>query len=453
MFLIGLVIFLRLLQEALSWIICAATAVVYAAYVAAIVLPILFPTVRHSVISSISLRHITPQISWKKYSFLDAWRQRRFSDMIHRLPNVKTRDTKTLTMVESECVQQTATNLAAEALNWLLSVSSNPSVQSIVIQSIGGLPMASNKLLLNLGPNIIPIIDMHKSLLKRCLQVDGELLDCDQPIPGMELKVERLLRLFPYHSHYIVAPDVDSLELNAAIQSVEVAGLPAEGRPAGLLDPAAFFRDIIQPSRALKLPPLCWSQLVRVARDEGAFRPLDPDDDDHGNMFPLHLCSSVLCSFDASQKDLKQDFGCPLVLTFSEALLYFPGKIYHHVLDMLSKFVRDPPSDWPSLPSSLRMFVVAVEFLLHRLALPESDSSHGIIHLSLTAAVEWIYDRTFAPREAAAVVKMLEDILTTEIILECSEELRQNKLAYGTIRAYRRCIIVSPSACPSVRGL
>ncbi|KAK0474802.1 hypothetical protein IW261DRAFT_1568298 [Armillaria novae-zelandiae] len=38
-FLIGLVIFLSPLRDALSWIICAATAVVYAAYVAATILP------------------------------------------------------------------------------------------------------------------------------------------------------------------------------------------------------------------------------------------------------------------------------------------------------------------------------------------------------------------------------------------------------------------------------
>ncbi|SJL11649.1 uncharacterized protein ARMOST_15055 [Armillaria ostoyae] len=285
--------------------------------------------------------------------------------------------------------------------------------------------MASNKLLLNLGPNILPIIDMHKSLLERCLQVDGGLLDCDQPILGMEFKVGRLLRLFPYHLRYIVAPDVDSLELNAAIQSIEVAGLPAGGRPAGLLDPAAFLRDIIQPSRALKLPPLCWSQLVRVARDEGAFRPLDPDDDDHGNCSPFISAPQSYAHLTHRKRTSSR----------------------------ISGVHWDPPLDWPSLPSSLRTFVVAVEFLLHRLALPESDLSLGIIHLSLTAAVEWIYDRTFAPQEAAAVIKVFEDILATEIILECSEELWQNKLAYNTIRTYRRCIIVSPSACSSVRSL
>ncbi|KAG7453075.1 uncharacterized protein BT62DRAFT_990043 [Guyanagaster necrorhizus] len=102
-FLIGLVIFLRPLREALLWIICAATALVYAAYAAAIILPIIFPQRPYHTplcdLVYVFLRHITPQISWKTYSFLDARRQRGFSDMIRRLPDVQSRDSKSLTMV------------------------------------------------------------------------------------------------------------------------------------------------------------------------------------------------------------------------------------------------------------------------------------------------------------------------------------------------------------------
>ncbi|KAK0210197.1 hypothetical protein DFS33DRAFT_1251854, partial [Desarmillaria ectypa] len=92
-FLIGLVIFLPLLREALSWIICAATTIVYAAYVTMTILPILFPQCPYHTplydLVYVSPRHITPHISWKKYNFLDAWRQRSFSAMIRRLPDVK----------------------------------------------------------------------------------------------------------------------------------------------------------------------------------------------------------------------------------------------------------------------------------------------------------------------------------------------------------------------------
>ncbi len=50
------------------------------------------------------------------------------------LPHVQTRNTKSLTLIESECAQQMSTNLAAKALNWLFSISSNSRVQSIVLR-------------------------------------------------------------------------------------------------------------------------------------------------------------------------------------------------------------------------------------------------------------------------------------------------------------------------------
>lgn len=38
-------------------------------------------------------------------------------------------------------VEKASIRLSVEALHWLLSVSSNPAVQNIVVESIGGLPM------------------------------------------------------------------------------------------------------------------------------------------------------------------------------------------------------------------------------------------------------------------------------------------------------------------------
>ncbi|KAK0458598.1 uncharacterized protein EV420DRAFT_1270391 [Desarmillaria tabescens] len=79
-FLIGLVIFLRPLREALSWIIGTATAVVYAAYVAATILPILFPQCPYRTplcdLVYVSFRRIVPQVTWdNKKAFLFACRQ------------------------------------------------------------------------------------------------------------------------------------------------------------------------------------------------------------------------------------------------------------------------------------------------------------------------------------------------------------------------------------------
>ncbi len=203
-------------------------------------------------------------------------------------------------MIESESVQQSATNLAVEALLWLFSVSSNPTVQSLVIQSVGGLPMASNEALFKLGTTILPMRGVHRSLLNSCLQPDEKHPDCDKPVPGMELKVERLLRFSRYYPRDIIPPDIDSFELAVAVQLNGDYGLQVEERSVAWLDPATFFQGHYMPQPFFKLPPLCWSYLVEVAWR--AFCPLNRDDDKHTNMFPFTLCSVVLCSLEASQK-------------------------------------------------------------------------------------------------------------------------------------------------------
>ncbi|KAK0462437.1 uncharacterized protein EV420DRAFT_1734782, partial [Desarmillaria tabescens] len=144
-FLGGLVVFLHPLQVALSWIICTATVLLYTAYVTATILPIFFPQCPYRTplcdLIYISLHHIIPHVSWnQKKNFLLAWRRQSFSDMMHYLPILQTRDATPLRAIESESVQRASVSLAAEALDWLFWVSSNPSVQSIVVQSIGGLP-------------------------------------------------------------------------------------------------------------------------------------------------------------------------------------------------------------------------------------------------------------------------------------------------------------------------
>ncbi|KAK0186004.1 hypothetical protein F5146DRAFT_1068881 [Armillaria mellea] len=451
-FLIGLVVFLHPLQEALSWTIRIGTLLVYAAYVTATILPMFFPQCPYRTpicdLIYLSFRRVVPEIIWVKDYFLDAWRRGSYNDMVHRLPNVKARSLKSLTMMESEVVQKMSTNLAAEALDWLFSASSNPSVQSIVIQSVGGLPMASNEMF-GLQPSIQAARGVHMSLLRSCLQPDENQPNYDKPVPDMELKVERLLRFYSYHFRYIVPPDADSFELNAAIQSLDVPGLQARGRPAALLNSAAFFKDIVHPNHSVaKLPPISWSRLVVLAERDGVFSPLDPDSDNHANIFPLHLCSTVLRSFRASQRGLKQDLTSPLALEFKDALPYFPDRIYDDVLNMLSKFIKDPPLDRSSLHKSLRVFVGTTEFLLHRLSLPDSDIFHTIILTSLTAAVNWASSQKFSSQDATAVITVLEGIL----VVCATHERDPRNVCYNTIHAYWYSLAISPSAC-SLRGL
>ncbi len=200
-FLSGLVVFLHPLRAALSWIICAGTAVVYAAYVLAAILPIIFPQCPYHTplcdLIYLSFCRIVPRVTWHdKEDFLSPSKQGKFGAMIHTLPRIQARNSQSLTVIESKFVEQMSINLAAEALHWLFSVTSNPTVQSIVIQSIGGLPMTSEEKFLSLQGDTGNIDQLQRSLFKSCLyQQEGAFHQ--KPVPGMELKLGRLLRYYP----------------------------------------------------------------------------------------------------------------------------------------------------------------------------------------------------------------------------------------------------------------
>ncbi len=112
----------------------------------------------------------------------------------------------------------------------------------------------------------------------------------------------------------------------------------------------------------------------------------------------------------------------------------------------------DPSFNEPSLSQSLRVFVVALKFVLHRLSLPEPDMSHADNFWSLFAVVEWIRSQTFSSREATAVITVLEDLLVYCDVPPHNIEPNRNELLHYTIQAYQSLATIAPSAC-SLRGL
>ncbi|SJL04841.1 uncharacterized protein ARMOST_08212 [Armillaria ostoyae] len=456
-FLVGLVIFLQPLQQALPWVICAGTGLVYTAYVVATILPIIFPQCPYRTplcdLVYISLCRVVPRVTWideyRKQYFLHFWTQRDFKAMFHYLPRVQARDPQSLTTIESEFVQQTSTNLAPEALHWLFSVSSNPTVQSIVIQSTGGLPMASEGRFRALQDDTEAVDTLQHSLLSQCLQNKDDT-PFAEPVPGMELRLERLLRDYPRYLGrvYSISPNTDSFELAVAISFNDIL-MDKDGIQ---VSPGKNFMDIIsRPSPISKLPPHCWFYLVKGAKRD-AFSPLDPDNDDHVNMFPLTLCSAILHSFHASPQGRTQDFDSPLVLDFNDALPYFLDKVYDDVLGLFAEFVKHPSLSEPSLSQSLKLFVGVIKFLLHRLSLPEYNMSHTTIRQSLTAAIQQISYGVFSSQEATALVTVLEDIIAPCVVPPLDIESDWRDLCDNTILAYRSLTRVAPSACSS-RGL
>ncbi|KAK0474799.1 hypothetical protein IW261DRAFT_1369119, partial [Armillaria novae-zelandiae] len=464
-FLGGLVIFLQPLRVALSWIICAGTVLVYIAYVVATILAILFPQCPYRTplcdLVYVSLCRTVPRVTWyNKEYFLSSLRDRDLNAMFLHLPRVQARTRQSLTMIESKFVQRLSTNLAAEALHWLSSVSSNPTVQNIVIQSIGGLPMASEEKFFELREDSKEIMwKLRESLLERCLlETEHSNHSYHEPVPGMELKLGRLLRfpdlrpsIFPraYLGNFFGdTSGIYSFELTAAILSNRCTLHDRETLNQSV-SPGVFLKHS---TRSSKLSPRSWYQLMVVARWYDVFSCRDPDHDNNANIFPLLLCSAIVKSFTKSLGGRAQGFDSPSVLTFEEALPYFIEKIYDDVLFMFSKFNNHSSSeDPPSSLKSLRVLVVATKFLLHRLSLPHYGMSRTTILESLMVMNECISKATFSSQEATTVIPVLEDIIACGAIPDDSSRGSMNLWNHTTI-AYHSLTTVAPSAC-SLRGL
>ncbi|KAK0225093.1 hypothetical protein EDD85DRAFT_856329 [Armillaria nabsnona] len=301
---------------------------------------------------------------------------------------------------------------------------------------------------------------LRESSLGHCL-LETKVSDLSyyEPVPGMELKIGRLLRFDPNGrwTRYIAFLDttlgLHSFELTAAILSNGCILYDRETLNQSV-SPGAFLMDS---TRSSKLSPRSWYHLLMV-RSQDVFSRLDPDHDNNTNMFPLLLYSAILKSFPKSPGSLTQGFDSPLVLAFEDALPYFLDKIYDAVPSMFSTVIEDPSSvDEPSSLKSLRVLAVAIKFLLHRLSLPDYEMSHTTILESLIVVNEWISEDTFSSQEATAVMPVLEDIIACCVVPPLNIDSDDSywslrKLWYHTIIAYHSLTTVAPYAC-SLRGL
>ncbi|KAK0462436.1 uncharacterized protein EV420DRAFT_1524806 [Desarmillaria tabescens] len=263
-----------------------------------------------------------------------------------------------------------------------------------------------------------------------------------EAVPGMELKLERLLRFYPRAAtmdNFVFSND-NPFELRAAIICSGHCLFAKEHVPL-----TKIFTDMV--SRSSKLPLRCWVQLLMSSEIEDIFSPLDPDTYDHTNKFPLDLCSATLRLLSESKTNLTQGFDSPLLLDFLDALPYFLDEFYDRVLHMFSKFVKDPSLREPSLPQSLRMVAAIIKFLLHRLSFSESDMS---LYESLYTAVSWIMRQRFSSQETTPIMTILGDIPVSFAIQEDLDLISysQHMLRYITTSAYQSLAMMVPSPYP-----
>ncbi len=136
-FFVGLTVFLVPLRPGLS---CVGTVAAYMTYLITIFLPILYPQCPYrtplSDLVYFPYHYITQDLFPKHVHPLFVKEVQRPNFTLDE-PGAKI---SSLDNLERGVVQEESETLSVEALHWLFSSSSNPTVHGIVIHSIGGLP-------------------------------------------------------------------------------------------------------------------------------------------------------------------------------------------------------------------------------------------------------------------------------------------------------------------------
>lgn len=372
LFFAGLSVFLYPLRVSLSWIVGAIAVLAYTVYLIAIILPIFFLQCPYHTPLSDHLYFAYHFIARIHHSL-------RFLDEKlpppHRLlrPNVMGNNLS-LKSAEQEQVKQLSNDLSVEALHWLFSVSSNPSVQSIATQAIGGLPGSSLQKVVKVFRNAEDIREVHRELLDSCLDVTG--MGCVKPLPVMQSKLERLLRfeLFIPHAHhrtfttdknraYIDTSDLDDVDLVASIQSNNTLQ-NSKFKLFSPLGPQLFFRNILYTGTTLHA--LTWVGLLRNANEDGSFNPIDIHSRD---LYPLELCASVTPALD-----FRTGSSFPSsAISFEDAVRnYLLAEMTDNILKMFYEFDHhsDDIPDAEPCSRHLRVTLAFASFVIHRLRVP-----------------------------------------------------------------------------------
>ncbi len=378
-FFVGLTVFLVPLRPGLSWVIGIGTVAAYTTYLITIFLPILYPQCPYrtplSDLVYFPYHYITQDLFPKHVRPLFVKGVQR-PDFTLDEPRAKI---SSLDDLERGVVQEESETLSVEALHWLFSSSSNPTVHGIVIQSIGGLPLSARAAVKKVFGEAKHIRAAHYTLLQSSAQYLAQ--HPSKPWPGMESKFERLLRfeLFIPHLYYEMDDNiqirsyVDAADndwaLTVAVQS-NYTLQRSRDKPADSPASTAFFRQITH-SHPVTLPPVIWLELMRMAKDDGAFAPIDIDSLDD---FPTRLYKSLL-----PWQTHGPNTTSPLVYFATAASEYFREEFTVNLLNMFSVF--DELTNKTSFPPTFTLALAFVRYSLHRLSLSffDTDTQNTVV--------------------------------------------------------------------------
>ncbi|KAK0483893.1 hypothetical protein IW261DRAFT_1675497 [Armillaria novae-zelandiae] len=466
-FFVGLVIFLGPLRDSIAWAVSMITVVAYTAYLTAHVLPLFFPQCPYQT-SLCDLLHIL-------YSRLMQYTVDRLRCNFHRsemnadiTPTSKSasgiRQWKSLKELESQAAQSVSGELSVEALHELFSMSSNPTVQSIVLQAIGGLHPALQSKVESLFSDISLLLQQSS---KECLVKSGPMYG--KPLPGVETRLEQLLRgtLFLSDEYYYFNVDFDFAQNENAGNALNVkfASINRDRYPPGSMREVAnngamaFFHS--SNDEYWVFHPTIWINLIMNAASRGVFSPIAIGTQDP---FAIDICCAVPRALEmpcSEDKDHTTSMvhPSPGAIPFYEAVRdYLHSDMTAYLLEMFAVFVR--PSNVASIEPSLRILLVFAEFLISRIPLGKEANAAAVELRALDTVFQFISNhRHFYSHPSgvhAAVFDVLDRFIAdtlTSIQLEGNPTILDSVSRIYSTLAYTKWHTMGPRSLEAVINL
>ncbi|KAK0220542.1 hypothetical protein IW262DRAFT_1033733 [Armillaria fumosa] len=254
-FLVGLVVFLVPLQVSIASVVGAITFISFAAYFVTNFLPIIYPSCPYKTPLSQYIFPLYPHITHNGI----------FTSVISPIfrywsgtkPDPKNTPIHTLREAEHMAVSLNTDEIDARALSWLFSVASSPTVQRIVVESTGALPIRS-----------VTSVQLYaEGLPSFCAYTLKELLDDAQRSDGHvdTNKLDRCIRAHLRFRLQFTHIPVEFFNMHDQL----APGLHAELLAADTYGHRQEIRDLIvatlrtPPDRqSLRLQPIVWAHLI-----------------------------------------------------------------------------------------------------------------------------------------------------------------------------------------------
>ncbi|PBK78431.1 hypothetical protein ARMSODRAFT_947339 [Armillaria solidipes] len=421
-FFVGLVIFLGPLRESIAWVVGTIMVVAYTAYLMAHVLPLFFPQcpyrtslcdllyVLYSHVVQYAVHNLRHCLRWPKMNSHATMTGESASNVVNW---------KGLKELESDAVQSVWGELSVEALHWLFSMSSNPTVHSIVIQAIGSLHPALQSKAQGLFNNI----DLMESTIE-CLSRPSPIYQT--PLPGLETKLERLLRcklVLSDESYIFIDPSqIPNVELLPSVTaSIEkhrdYRGVLLFMKEVARNGAVSFFHSSVDDCWCFH--PLVWIDLIKNGPSKAVFSPVDIGTEDP---FALDICCTLLLAFSYpsssdgpdSAKDTTDGSNGTAIAFHDATREYLFAEMTAYLLEMFAVFMR--PSNVASISPSLRILLVFAEFLMSRLPLQGQVKPDALEFHALTMVLQGITNHDFCLPEAnSAVFDVLDRLITNAL--------------------------------------